>query len=95
MGVSMTGSRMSMASVRTVLAALAAVAGLAFYAYGPALTPAMQAAATSSCNTLTGGSFRAYHLDWVVGSQPHWSCWDRRDPAEPPVDMGWWVTPGR
>ena len=95
MGVSLTGSRMSMARIRTVVAAVLAASGLAYYVYGPAVTPLMQAAATSSCNELTGGSFRGYHLQWVVDTRPHWSCWDRSDPAAPPVDMGWWVTPGR
>jgi hypothetical protein len=95
MGVSVTGSRMSMASIRTLVVTAVAASGLAYYAYGPAVTPVMQAAATSSCNELTGGSFRGYHLQWVVGSRPHWSCWDRRDPAEPPMNLGWWVTPGK
>jgi hypothetical protein len=95
MGVSLTGSRMSMASIRTIAVVIGSVLGLTYYVYGPAVTPVMQAAATSSCNELTGGNFRSYHLEWVVGSRPHWSCWDARDPAEPPMNMGWWVTPGR
>lgn len=94
MGVSLTGSRMSMASIRTMLAAVAAASGLAYYVYGPAITPVMQAAATSSCNELTGGNFRSYDLEWHVGARPHWECWDLSDPAAPPVNLGWWVTPG-
>lgn len=95
MGVSLTGSRMSMSSIRATLAAAGLAAGLGFYAYGPAVTPVMHAAAVSSCNELAGGNFRSYHLQWTLASRPHWRCWNLSDPADPPVDMGWWVTPGR
>jgi len=85
---------MSIASIRTILAAFAIVSGVGFYIYGPAVTPLMNASAAASCNEITGGSFRGYHLEWVVGSRPHWGCWDNRDPAAAPVNLGWWVTPG-
>ena len=94
MGVSLTGSRgLSLAKIKTFSAVLGAAAGAVFYLYGPTVTPALQAAAVSECNELTGGNFRSYSLDWVVGTRPHWNCWDRSDPAEPPVNLGWWVNP--
>jgi hypothetical protein len=95
MVVSMTGSRLSMATIRTIGIIVGAALSLAYYAYGPAVTPIMQAAATSSCNEATGGNFRSYYLEWVATSRPHWNCWDRRDPTAAPMDMGWWVMPGR
>ena len=95
MAVSLTGARISMAQIRGTAIAVALVSGLGFYAYGPAVTPLMHAAAVSGCNELTGGSFRSYHLEWAVGVRPHWSCWDLSDPANPPANLGWWVTPGR
>ncbi len=95
MGVSLTGSRgLSMAKIKTFSAVTGAVAGAALYLYGPAVTPALQAAAVSECNELTGGNFRSHRLDWVVGTRPHWTCWDLRDASRDPIDLGWWVTPG-
>ncbi len=95
MAVSATGTRsLSMAKIKTVTVVAGALAGLGFYLYGPPLTPVMQASAVSKCNELTGGSFRSYDLAWVVGTNPHWVCANRFDPAQDPMDMGWWVTPG-
>ena len=95
MGVSLTGSRVSMSSVRGTVTALAVAAALAAYAYGPAASPVMQASAAAECNDLTGGSYRAYRLQWTLAVRPHWTCWDQREAARPAMDLGWWVTPGR
>ena len=95
MAVSLTGSRMSMSSIRTMLGTVAALGAIAFYLYGPVVTPVMHAAAVSGCNEITGGNFRSYELEWRIGSRPHWECWDLSEPADPPFNMGWWVTPGR
>jgi hypothetical protein len=94
-GVSAVGaSSFSMRKVRTGLAAFVAVGGAAFYLYGPAVTPALNAAASGECNDLVGGNYRSYQLQWVVGTRPHWLCSDRYRPGDPTIDMGWWVTPG-
>jgi hypothetical protein len=95
MGVSLTGSRMPMSSIRSTITALAVVAALAIYAYGPAVSPAMQASAAAECNDLTGGSYRGYRLQWTLTARPHWTCWDQRDAARPAMNLGWWVTPVR
>ena len=91
MGVSLTGARMSMSSIRKTLLVsfLALVAG--FYLYGPPITPTMRADAASTCNRLTGGNFRSYAISWNISAAPHWSCWNLSDPAEPAVNLGWWV----
>lgn len=94
MGVSATGSRMSMASIRAMLVAFGVAASLGFYMYGPPVTRVMHSAAVSSCNELAGGNYRSYHLEWTVLPRPHWRCWNLSEPAEPPADLGWWVTPG-
>ena len=94
MGISATGApAISMARLRTLLATVAVVGATAFYLYGPVVTPAFRAAATTECNEMTGGSYRSFDLDWVLGIRPHWSCRDRSEPADAPVDLGWWVTP--
>lgn len=87
-------STLSVAKIRYVAIILGTLFGLAFYLYGPPVTPALQAAAVAGCNDLTGGNFRSYELHWVIGADPHWSCIDRSDPASGAVNMGWWVTPG-
>jgi len=92
MGVSVTGSTgWSMATIRTVSVLGGAAVGVLFYLFGPVLTPALHAAALSSCNEHTGGDFRNFSLQWVTGAAPHWNCWDTSDPARPPVDLGWWA----
>ena len=92
MVVSLTGSRgLSMASIKWVSAVIGATASVAFYLYGPTVTPFMHAAATTTCNQMTGGNFRSYRLDWVVSAQPHWNCWDQRESAKAPRNLGWWV----
>ncbi len=94
MGVSAVGvSGRSLARIRNAAVALGLLGGVAFYLYGPAVTPAMHAAAVTECNELTSGNYRSYALRWVVDVRPHWLCGDRRDPAKAPVDLGWWVTP--
>jgi hypothetical protein len=45
----------------------------------------------ASCNDHTGGDFRNFSLQWVIGARPHWNCWDTADPARPAVDLGWWA----
>ncbi len=92
MGVSVSGGTgRSMATLRTVFAVVGAASAVAFYFYGPLVTPLMHAAAVSSCNEHAGGDFRSYRLSWHVGTRPHWTCWDARDPVKPAVDLGWWV----
>ena len=94
MGVSATGaSGRSLERMRTGAIVLGTLGAAAFYFYGPAVTPAMTAAAASECNDLIGGNYRSYQLQWVVTSQPHWLCSNRFRPADDPVDMGWWVAP--
>lgn len=95
MGVSVIGaSGRSLARMRATAITIGLLGGLAFYAYGPAVTPALHGAAAARCNDLTGSNYRSYHLEWVAGVRPHWRCWDRSDPTAAPADMGWWVTPG-
>ena len=92
MGVSVTGSTgWSMTTIRAVSVLGGAVFGVLFYMFGPALTPSLHAAAMSSCNEHTGGDFRNFRIDWVLGLEPHWDCRDTADPARPAVDMGWWA----
>lgn len=94
MGVSVTGaSGRSLARMRTTAVVLGVLGGSAFYLYGPAVTPALHGSAVTKCNEMTGGNYRSYQLEWVVATQPHWLCGNRSDPAEPAVDMGWWVAP--
>lgn len=94
MGVSVIGaSGRSLARIRTAAISLGLLGGALFYLYGPPVTPALHGAAATECNDLTGGNYRSYHLEWVVGSRPHWLCGNRAEPAERPVDLGWWVTP--
>ncbi len=94
MGVSLTGVRGGSVGRLTTLFSVVGVLGAAgFYLYGPAVTPALHGAATTECNRLTGGNYRSYRLEWVVETQPHWLCGDRREPGNRPVDLGWWVTP--
>lgn len=95
MGVSVTGaSGRSLARMRTAGLTLGLLGGAAFYLYGPPVTPALHGAAAAECNDLAGGNYRSYRLEWVTGTPSHWQCFDRAEPAEKPVDMGWWVTPG-
>ena len=92
MAVSLTGSRgLSMTSIKTVSVVVGIAAGAAFYLYGPTVTPVLHAAATTSCNDMTGGNFRSYRLQWVVAARPHWDCSDARNPAAGSRNMGWWV----
>ena len=93
MAVSLTGTRgLSLASIRYFSIVMGIALGMGFYLYGPSVTPIMQGAALSSCNEMTGGNFRSYEVNWVVGTQPHWDCWDRSAPEAQPVNMGWWVS---
>lgn len=95
MGVSVTGaSGRSLARMRTAGLTLGLLGGAAFYLYGPPVTPALHGAAAAECNDLAGGNYRSYRLEWVTGTPSHWQCFDRSEPAQKPVDMGWWVTPG-
>jgi hypothetical protein len=92
MGVSATGSTgWSMSTIKTVSALGGAVFAALFYLFGPALTPTLHAEAITSCNEHTGGDFRNFSLQWVIGARPHWNCWDTADPARPAVDLGWWA----
>jgi hypothetical protein len=94
MGISATGApAISMAKLRGALASVVILGGAAFYLYGPPVTPAFRGAAMTECNEMTGGSYRSFDLDWVVGLRPRWSCGDRSEPAAARTDMGWWVTP--
>jgi len=82
--------RLSMTAVKNIAAAVLVLFALWFYFYGPSVTPLMHSSATAECNELAGGNYRSYRLDWVVGVTPHWECYDRSTPTEPPVDLGWW-----
>lgn len=94
MGIEASGvGGISFRRVRAWGSVVGVAVGLAFYFYGPSITPLFQAAAHASCNEATDGSYRHYRLEWVVDSQPHWSCFDTSSPADPPVNLGWWVTP--
>jgi hypothetical protein len=98
MGVSVTGQHgISARSIRSFLVVVAVFTGFTTYFYGPAVTPGIRAAAAEACNEHAGGNFRSYRLSWESGpgSTPHWSCRDARRPAEPAVDLGWWVSPIR
>lgn len=87
-----TPSGLSLDSLKTISVVVGAVAGAAFYLYGPAVTPTMHASAVETCNELTGGNYRSYRLSWVLAPRPHWSCWDASDPTVRPLDLGWWVS---
>jgi hypothetical protein len=94
MAVSATGaSGLSIRSMRALTGVVAGIAGVGFYLYGPAVTPALHAAAVAECNDITGGSYRHVRLDWVAGVTPYWQCSWSNDPGRAAVDMGWWVTP--
>jgi hypothetical protein len=95
MGVSLIGaSGSSVKRLTTLFSTLAVLGGVGFYFYGPAVTPVLHGAAVAECNDLIGGNYRSYRLTWVSGTRPHWICTNRWKPAEPAIDMGWWVTPG-
>jgi hypothetical protein len=95
MGVSVTGaSGNSVARLTTLFSVLGVLGTVGFYLYGPAVTPALHGAAMAECNELVGGNYRSYHLEWVVDTRPHWLCSNRFKPAQDPIEMGWWVTPG-
>ena len=95
MGVSVTGATgNSVARLTTLFTVLGVLGGVGFYVYGPAVTPALHGAALSECNERIGGNYRSYHLEWVVETRPHWLCSNRYKPAQDPIDLGWWVTPG-
>ncbi len=94
MGVPVTQQRgVSSQFIRRALAATAVVVATLFYLYGPPATPALRNAAVAWCNDHASGNYRSFRLSWHVGVHPHWTCWDARRPAEPDVDLGWWVNP--
>ncbi|MGZ4438095.1 MAG: hypothetical protein ACXVWU_10820 [Nocardioides sp.] len=94
MGVSVTASRtISAAVIRRGAIAIAVVFATLYYLYGPAVTPAVHAAAVTKCNEYASGNYRSFRLGWVVSYQPHWTCWDASRPTKPDVSFGWWVNP--
>ena len=96
MGISATGQAgLSMRAVRSMLVVIFVLLGTFYYFYGPLITPRIQEAALAACNEHAGGNFRSYRLEWVSWPEtdPHWSFWDARKPAQRPISLGWWVTP--
>jgi hypothetical protein len=83
----------SLARMRAAAAVLGVLGSVMFYFYGPAVTPALHAAAATRCNELAGANYRSYRLEWVVATRPHWLCGDASKPAARPVDLGWVVLP--
>ena len=96
MGVSAVGqSGLSTRSVRSMLVVIFVLLAAVVYFYGPMVAPGMERAAADECNEYAGGNFRSYRLDWVSwpDADPHWSCWDARNPQVKAVDLGWWTNP--
>ena len=93
MGVSASGSSLTMKTVRQVSVAVVAVFVVLAYLYGPAVTPGFRDAAATECNEHATGNFRSFRLTWHVGVYPHWSCWDASRPDATPVSLGWWTNP--
>ncbi|GAB2750738.1 hypothetical protein [Nocardioides pakistanensis] len=94
MGVRLDGARgLSPRRLRVGAVLVAAALLVGGYLYGPPVLPLLRDAATAECNELAGGDYRSYQLEWVVDVRPHWLCGDRSRPAEPAVDLGWWVAP--
>jgi hypothetical protein len=95
-GISAVGqSGLSTRSIRSMLVVIFVLLAAAIYFYGPMVTPGMERAAAEQCNEHAGGNFRSYRLDWVTwpDADPHWSCWDAREPEVKAVDLGWWTNP--
>ena len=98
MGISSVGQRMSIKTIRYVLATLLVMLVLFYYLYGPPLTRAFQRAAERECVDATGENYRTYRLQWKStwwGSlaPPHWSCTDLRGGETKEYNFGWWVDP--
>ena len=94
MGVKLVGETgRSLSRMSHITSTLVVLGSVAFYFYGPAVTPALHAAAAAECNDLAGGNYRSYRLAWVVGTRPHWLCGNAARPREEPVDLGWMVLP--
>ena len=93
MGVSLSGSDLTIGAVRR-LAALTVALFLVFaYLYGPAAMPGLHAAAVEECNEHAKGNYRSFRLSWHVGLQPHWICSDASRPTAGAVNLGWWTSP--
>lgn len=94
MGVRLHGtSAVTLRRLAVAAVVLAVAAGAWLYLQGPRTIPVLHDAAAAECNDLTGGSYRDYRLEWVVGLRPHWECSERFPPGQPSVDLGWWVSP--
>ncbi|MGA8209349.1 MAG: hypothetical protein WB441_16930 [Nocardioidaceae bacterium] len=89
----MSGSSTWFTAVRRTAATVVAGFALLCYLYGPALATGTRTAAHAQCNTVAGGDYRSYRLDWRVGPTPHWVCRDARQPGAPGTDLGWWTNP--
>ncbi len=96
MGISAVGETgLSKRAVRSMLIVIFALIGTSIYFYGPQVMPRVERAAVAECNEYAGGNFRAYRLAWVTwpDDDPHWACWDARNPQEKAISLGWWVNP--
>jgi hypothetical protein len=95
MGVSVSGSDLTFATVRRLAVAIVAIFGTLFYLYGPAASPTLHDAAIRECNDHAEGNWRSYRLTWHVSVYPHWTCGDASRPARAEIDLGWWTDPRR
>ena len=96
MGVSALGETgLSTRSIRSMLIVITVLVGTFIYFYGPLIMPPVKSAAIAECNDYSGGNFRAYRLSWESwpATDPHWACWDARNPEEKAISLGWWVSP--
>ena len=96
MAVSAVGQGTRLSTVRYVLATVLVALGMFAFFYAPPLSPNLSDAARHSCNTMTGGDFRNYSLEWrttTYGSidAPHWVCYDLGTPGRPATSLGWWA----
>lgn len=95
-GISSIGQRMSVRTIRYVVATVLVILALFYYLYGPPLTQAFARAAERECVSITGENYRTYELRWKstwFGSlaPPHWSCTDLRSGRLEEHNLGWWV----
>ena len=93
MRVSSTGQDLTFEMVRRLAVAVVVVFVVLGYLYGPAVSPAMHAAAVDQCNEHADGDFRSFRLTWKVGVYPHWTCANASRPTDSAVSLGWWNNP--
>ncbi len=93
MGVSLSGSDLTMVTVRRLAAGVVVLFCTLGYLYGPPAMPGLRDAAAAQCNAHSQGNFRSFRLGWQVGVLPHWTCGDASHPGREPVSLGWWTSP--